>query len=109
MVPILIGFGIWTQVKMKRTAATLFKEFNAATIDGTLEEVGYFSKSTAITFDDGKVYVFLPYTNTLLNKNKVFEQTAKKGDRVIKPAFSDTLYLYSASNQKLKYTFAKNN
>ena len=60
LVPILIGIGIWQQCAMRREAANSFKEFNAAAIDCKLEKVGYYSKATAITLDDGQIYVSIP-------------------------------------------------
>jgi hypothetical protein len=51
-------------------------------------------------------YVFYPYTD--LTENKIFDHIAKKGDFVIKPAYSDTLKLIER-NRVLLFTFEKFN
>lgn len=84
-----------------------FKQFNEAKIDNVLKVDSYiFAKGSGIKLENGLEYVFYPYTNRKLNEGKNFNRVAKKGDKIFKEPYSDTLFLFK-KNKILKYTFIK--
>jgi len=79
-------------------------KFDNSKIDGVLKDV--YIKHHGVGFKLTNVneeFVFYPYTSEL-NDNKVFDQLAKGGDRIIKSQNSDTLILIS-NDKEYKYIF----
>lgn len=79
-------------------------KFDNSKIDGVLKDV--YIKHHGVGFKLTNVndeFVFYPYTSEL-NDNKVFDQLAKGGDRIIKSQNSDTLILIS-NDKENKYIF----
>lgn len=84
-----------------------FRDFDKAEINNILKSDSYtYDKGASISLLNGMDYIFYPHTDSKLNDNKIFNQTAKKGDRVIKESYGDTLFLYK-DDRVLKYTFIK--
>ena len=100
----LIGFGIWMQTNAVKKGNEHYEAFNSADIDNRIESVEIAFKGSSMKLNDGRHFVFYPYTDSRLNDQRIFNRTAEKGDRVKKRAFSDTLYLYKG-NEVLAYTF----
>ena len=103
---VLICFGIWMQTNAINEGKKHFESFNSADIDNRIESVRIAHKGTGMKLDDGRDFVFYPYTDKGLNDGSKFNHTTESGDRVEKKAFSDTLYLYKG-DKILTYTFTK--
>lgn len=103
----VVPIAILHQVKNSQRGKEKFKNFNEANINGKLNEVKIGYKGSVFTLiNDSTEYVFYPYTNQSINKAQIFNYIARKGDSIIKPAYSDTLKLIK-SDEVLKYTFKK--
>ncbi|MCK5740741.1 MAG: hypothetical protein KAH48_00875 [Chlorobi bacterium] len=84
----------------------LFDSFYSTDINGIIEAVWIGDhKCVFKTKKIESIFVFDPYTSNL-NDNRMFEYNAGKGDRIIKPAYSDTLQLLK-NGVIYKYTFSK--
>ena len=83
-----------------------YEKFNNANIDGLIEYVGIKYHRIALKIENSSEFVFFANNNPKQGKGEVFEDIAAKGDRIIKPAFSDTLILLK-SKVEYRYTFKK--
>jgi len=100
-------FGHFSQVYTNNLAKTDFKNFNSSSIKGRLVEKGITHHTVSFRVDnDSKNYVFYPKINSS-NKSADFEYFSELGDSIIKPAFSDTLFLIKG-NKLYRYSFNKN-
>ncbi|MBB6329591.1 uncharacterized protein YpmB [Chryseobacterium sediminis] len=82
-----------------------FNQFNKMSINDTILDLKEYARGVKLYFKNGEI-VFYPKTSTL-NENNIFLFTAKKGDKVLKKAFKDTLTLEKKDGVILKYTFMK--
>ncbi|WP_431612018.1 hypothetical protein [Chryseobacterium sp. 'Rf worker isolate 10'] len=82
-----------------------FNQFNKMSINDTILNLNEFSRGVKLHFKNKEV-VFYPLTSEL-NENNIFLFIAKKGDRVIKKPFQDTLTLEKKDGTILKYMFVK--
>lgn len=83
-----------------------YSTFNSSDLKGEIEKVYIAYKGIALKLtDDSATYIFYPVTSQS-NDNKIFDNLASKGDRIIKPAYSDTLKLVKGDKVYL-YTFQK--
>lgn len=83
-----------------------YNHFNETNINDIIIKVNNnIARGKEIIFDNKNV-IFYPETSHI-NNNNVFSSIAEKGDRVIKPAYSDTLILIKKNGEILKYTFKK--
>lgn len=81
-----------------------FIDFDTTDIIGELEYVALASHSVVFRIKgNSKMFNFYPRTSQL-NKNRIFDHLAEKGDIVIKGKFADTLKLIKNGNEYL-YTF----
>lgn len=103
---VLIPIGIWMQTKSKERGKRNFKDFYSTEINSQIESVGIKNKGSGIKLSNGQEFVFYPFTDDNLNGGNLFNYTAEKGDKIIKHAYSDTLYLIQ-DDRKLAYTFKK--
>lgn len=97
---------IFISVDQGQKANKHFEAFYSADIDSQIESVRIASKGTGMKLSDGRGFVFYPFTDQDLNEGSIFNYTTEKEDRVIKNAYSDTLYLIK-NDKKLAYTFKK--
>lgn len=89
---------IWFQEK--------YKLFNESNINGKLIYVKVKYKLVSFKVDnDSMEYYFSPKTE-IINQKKIFNYIAEVGDRIVKPALSDTLQLIK-NNGILFYRFRK--
>ncbi|NLN25700.1 MAG: hypothetical protein GX163_08660 [Bacteroidetes bacterium] len=102
----LLFFSFLLQKNAESKAKEYFEIFNAAHLDNRIEEVDIAYKGVRIKLDDNREFIFFPYTDKTLNKANIFVYTAKKGDRIIKKAYADTIYL-EKDNERLAYKFQK--
>jgi hypothetical protein len=88
--------------KGKRNFETFYRSRLNGRIESIMVSVGvvYFKLE-----NDSTEYSFMPNTDDL-NENKIFSQTARVGDFVIKESFSDTLTLIKSGKEYL-YVFHK--
>src|SRR5690554_5587887 len=105
---IFILIAIWMQIKTNERAKKDYEKFYSANIDSHIKSVKIANHGSMIMLIGGESYIFYPYTDVNLNDRNKFNYTAKMGDRVIKPSYSDTLLLIT-SKGNLKYTFKKFN
>ena len=111
---VLIGFFsiigvlliVYLSIDQDQRANTHFEAFYSAEIDSKIESVRIAYKGTGMKLSDGREFIFYPFTDENLNEGNIFNYTAENGDRVLKEAYSDTLYLVK-ENKKLAYTFKK--
>jgi len=68
-----------------------FNQFNKMSINDTILDLNEFSRGVKLHFKNNEVG-FYPLTSTL-NENNIFFFTAKKGDKILKKTFQDTLTL----------------
>ncbi|GIK60084.1 MAG: hypothetical protein HND39_10240 [Ignavibacteriota bacterium] len=81
-----------------------FIDFDTTNIIGELEYVALASHGVVFRIKgNSKMFIFYPRTSEL-NKNRIFDHLAEKGDTIIKGKFSDTLKLIKNRNKYL-YTF----
>ena len=81
-----------------------FIDFDTTDIIGELEYVALASHNVVFRIKgNSKMFIFYPRTSEL-NKNRIFDHLAEKGDIVIKGKFADTLKLIKNGNEYL-YTF----
>lgn len=97
---------IYLSIDQDQRANSHFEAFYSAEIDSQIESVRIAYKGTGMKLSDGREFVFYPFTDQDLNEGNIFNYTAKNGDKVIKKAYSDTLYL-TKNDKKLAYTFKK--
>lgn len=97
---------IYLSIDQDRRANKHFELFYSAEIDSQIESVRIAYKGTGLKLRDGREFVFYPFTDTDLNEGNIFNYTAEKEDKVVKKAYSDTLYLIK-NDKKLAYTFKK--
>ncbi len=85
-----------------------FIHFDTTNINGRLEyaKIGYHGSVFKIEGIE-KEFVFYPFTSEL-NDNTIFYNIAKKGDLIIKDAYSDTLKV-KKKNKVYLYKFRKPN
>ncbi len=105
---ILISIGVWMQIKASKRHKNHFESFYSAEINSFINEVRIANHGVYLELSDGRKFIFYPYTNKVLNNNKIFNYTAQKGDKVVKRAYGDTLYLIK-NNVELAYEFQKPN
>lgn len=103
---ILLFFAFLLQKQAKNKGKKYFEIFNSAYIDNRIEEVDIAYKGVRIRLDDDRCFIFYPYTDKFLNNGNIFVYTAKKGDRIIKEAYGDTIYL-EKNTERLAYKFQK--
>jgi hypothetical protein len=105
----LVILVVWGRKYEKKTGMKNFKLFNESSIYGTIEYVGVQHHGAAFkVYNNPRVFIFYPYTNSELNSNHIFDNFSKRGDTVIKAAYSDTLFLYK-EGEVYRYTFEKFN
>jgi hypothetical protein len=81
-----------------------FLDFDTTDIMGELEYVALASHGVIFKIKGNtKKFIFYPRTSEL-NKNRIFDHLAEKGDMVIKGKLTDTLKLIKNGNEYL-YTF----
>jgi hypothetical protein len=81
-----------------------FIHFDTTYINGEIEYVARASHAVVFKIKGNKSkYIFSPGTSEL-NKNRIFDHLAEKGDTIIKGKFSDTLKLIKNGDEYL-YTF----
>lgn len=98
-------FAIWNQYKTKQRGIEQFKKFNEANINGVIRNVESAYKGVLFEIEgNGETFVFYPRTDKILNDSHIFVYTASKGDRIVKPPYSDTLILIKGA-ETLKYEF----
>lgn len=97
---------IYLSIDQDQRANKHFESFYSAEIDSRIEAVGIAYKGTRMKLTDGREFVFYPFTDNRLNEGNIFNYTAEKEDRVVKKAYSDTLYLFK-NDKKLAYIFKK--
>jgi hypothetical protein len=86
-----------------------FKHFNNAYIEGIIKSVYIKHHGSGFKIEsDSRDFVFYPYTDKTLNEGHIFHHFAEPRDKVIKSAFSDTLYLIK-DRKVYKYTFQREN
>lgn len=89
-----------------KLAKKFYAHFNAKYIYGKINYVGISHHGAKFRIEGLKEeFIFYPYTGTI-NKSKIFTRFAEKGDTILKPAFSDTLWLIKNGKEYL-YTFSK--
>jgi len=103
---LLVPIGIWTQIKSKERGKKHFEVFYSAEINSQIETVRIAYKGSGIKLTDDREFVFYPLTDKNFNNGRIFNQTAEKGDKIIKRAYEDTLYLHTQDGV-LKYAFQK--
>lgn len=82
-----------------------YSQFNQSNLNDTIVKIGTYARGDQLQFKD-KTVIFYPLTSPI-NGNNIFRFTAKKGDRVIKRPFQDTLTLKKTDGSDYKYTFMK--
>jgi hypothetical protein len=83
-----------------------FIDFDTTDIIGELEYVALVSHGVIFKIKGNeKKFIFYPTTSEL-NKNRIFDHIAEKGDMVIKGKLADTLKLIKNGNEYL-YTFGQ--
>jgi len=102
---VVLGILAAVQIYSRKRGAENYTSFNSANIDGVLEKTYVKFKGVGFTMEDGSEYVFYPYKSEL-NSFKNFDRFASKGDRVLKLAHSDTLFLFK-EGKRYKFTFIK--
>lgn len=81
-----------------------FIDFDTTDIVGELEYVALASHTVIFKVKGNtKKFIFYPRTR-VLNKNRIFDHLAEKGDMILKGKFSDTLKLIKNGDEYL-YTF----
>lgn len=104
---ILVGFLVMIKYSEKKATERYiahFSEFNSANIDTLLEFARIAHKGVEIKLMDGRVFVFYPYTDKVLNDGKIFDHIAKKGDSIQKEPYSKIVILVS-NGRTYRYTF----
>lgn len=96
---------IFLSIDQDQRANRHFEAFYLAEIDSQIESVRIAYKG-GMRLTDGREFVFYPFTDENLNEGNIFNYTAEKGDRVLKKAHADTLFLIKG-REKLAYTFKK--
>lgn len=106
LILIVISYIYFGGIYMREQGNKFYSVFNSSNLDGQIERVYVAYKGVAFKLtSDSSTYVFYPITG-MLNNNQIFNSFASKGDRVIKPAYSDTLKLVKDDKVYL-YTFQK--
>jgi hypothetical protein len=106
LILIVVSYIYFGGIYMRKQGNNLYSTFNSSDLNGEIERVYVAYKGIAFKLtSDSSTYVFYPITGTL-NNNQIFNSFAEKGDRIIKPAYSDTLKLVKGDKVYL-YTFQK--
>ena len=104
---LFITFTVWGYFYNNRIATKTFNKFNSANINGKLMWVGVYNKGCGFqVIGNTDIFDFAPYTDKVLNGGHIFDSFAQPGDSVVKPPYSDTLFLIK-NNKIYKYTFFK--
>ena len=100
----LVSFMVSHTINVKQEGKREFEKFNTANIDGIIKEISMNVGIVYIQLTEEK-FSFDPLTSSL-NNHSIFEYTAEEGDRIVKPAYADTLTLIT-EDTVYKYTFEK--
>jgi hypothetical protein len=104
---LLVGLVFFDARRTKNRGREHFARFDEATLNGELAAVRVAYKGVQIQLvGDTASYVFYPRTDEYMNHGAVFWHVAKPGDRLVKPAYSDTVLLISGE-QQLRYLFSR--
>ncbi|WP_312298287.1 hypothetical protein [Chryseobacterium sp.] len=90
---------------MENKGKEYYNQFNKSSINSTILDLNEYARGVKLHLDNGEV-IFYPITSEL-NENNIFIATAKKGDKVVKKPFQDTITLVRQNGVMLKYTFQK--
>lgn len=82
-----------------------FNQFNKMSINDTILDLNEYSRGVKLHFRNNEV-IFYPLTSKI-NENNIFFFTAKKGDKILKKPFQDTLTLVKKDGTLLRYIFVK--
>ena len=102
----LIIFMVFHTINVKERGKKEFRQFYSSELDGVI--VSMHASVGGVYFklnNTNKEYNFVPLIGEE-NKNSTFYHTAEKGDRIVKPAYADTLTLIT-EDTVYKYTFEK--
>lgn len=95
---------IWLvlQVKSESELSEDFIFFDKCSINGVINKISFSTGKVYVVIDTLEFQFFPKYED--MNNNIRFSHTAKVGDSLIKPAFSDTIYLVKPEG-RIKYIF----
>lgn len=103
---ILLSFGVYQLIKIKRVAKTDYSAFNSSKLDGKIVKISVSGGLTFFKLDNvDRKFSFMPIA-VEVNRNKLFHIIAEPGDSIIKMPYSDTLLLIHKGH-KYYYNFNK--
>ncbi|KGO90963.1 hypothetical protein [Flavobacterium subsaxonicum] len=101
-----IVYIIITQYYSSKSATAQYHKFNSSTVEGIIDSVYFKNKQIAFKLlNSDEEYVFFPYASEYTG-GKTFDILAKRGSKVYKASFSDTLVLV-ADHNIYKFNFLK--
>ena len=102
---IILGLFYWSFV-IDDIIVKNYQTFYNSRLDGQIEYLSIKHHGVSLKLlEDKTQYVFYPRVDDQLNHGKIFTAFAKKGDRVYKRAFGDSLFLFKG-DKKYVYLFA---
>jgi hypothetical protein len=103
---LLLSFGVYQLVRIKRVSKTDYTVFNSRRLDGKIIRVSTSGGLSFFKLDNAdEKYSFMPIA-VESNKDKLFHIIAAPGDSIFKMPYSDTLLL-THKGHKYYYTFNK--
>jgi hypothetical protein len=103
---LILSFLSYQSYRVRQKGKKDFEMFYTSVLDGEISSIAISVGVVYLQLDNALTeYAFIPRTSEL-NKNQIFSHIARKGDKVIKPAYSDTLKLVKGDKVYL-YTFQK--
>lgn len=103
---LILSFLAYQSFSVRQKGKKEFEVFYTSDLNGEISSIATSVGAVYFKLNNASVkYVFFPRTSEL-NNNQIFEYVATKGDKVIKPAYSDTLKLVKGDKVYL-YTFQK--
>jgi hypothetical protein len=104
---LFFGLIVYQYITVNEKAKKNFEIFYASDLDGEITRCSISAGAVYVRLNNMPTKVaFIPETSEL-NDYNIFMYTAELGDRIIKPAYSDTLTLIRKNGEVYKYTFAK--
>ena len=107
LIGIILIIGYFVGRNGREVAVETFQQFDSNNINGIISYVGVKYHGACFKLQgDEKTYIFHPSFEHKLDGMHDFTNFAKPGDKIVKQAYGDTLYLIKGES-KFRYTFMR--